>query len=209
MRLRLSQSRQKKIIRAHLQEGLHRNEIARTKKEGGSTVSREIERFENEVEKNGIEQASENYGVSQIVQELHEIAVLKKEKKLTNEDLSDGAGVASTLKRLKVEPTIVEQFVKEVLFRVKEKDYSASRIVDDCAEIGRLESKYEIPFEQLKRKYDTMGSQIDRRREEASELRKEIEDKRKEYANLVDEYDVTKKELDEFTETKKVLLERG
>jgi len=51
---------------------------------GSGTVSREIEKFKNEINSRGLLQATEEYGVNQIVEELHGLSIILKENKITD-----------------------------------------------------------------------------------------------------------------------------
>jgi len=72
------------IIDCYFHEYSSRDRIARKVHKGSGTVSREIEKFKNEINSRGLLQATEEYGVNQIVEELHGLSIELKENKITD-----------------------------------------------------------------------------------------------------------------------------
>lgn len=196
------------IMTGHF-NGLNRDRIAKKVRKGPSTVSREIEKFKNEVNSRGLQRAAEAYGVSQIVNELHTLSVELAENKVTVAEATEGAAVASKLKTLQVDHGEIPLFITNVYNRSTEKGYSPSDIVADCATLRNLESTYNGTFEEIKKKYEEMGSKINGLREEARRLETENVQAEKNNAELWEQYNIDKTGLKQFKDTKDALTRLG
>jgi len=186
-----------------------RDRIARKVHKGSGTVSREIEKFENEVNSRGLLQAAEVYGVSQIVSELHELSIELKKNNLTATEAKQGVAVAAKLKLLQVEPDEIEPFIANVYSRSTAKGYSPSDIVDHCESLKNLEDTYHGTFEEIKNRFEGMGSKIDSLSEDVKRLNLEKNQAEKSSAELWEQYDIDKKGLEKFNETKHALKQLG
>ena len=186
-----------------------RDRIAKKVHKGSGTVSREIEKFENEVNSRGLLQAAEVYGVSQIVSELHELSIELKNNNLTATEAKQGVAVAAKLKLMQIEPDEIEQFITNVYSRSTTKGYSPSDIVDHCEALQNLEDTYHGTFEEIKKRFEGMGSKIDSLNEDVKKLNLEKNQVEKSSAELWEQYDGEKKDLEKFNETKHALKQLG
>src|SRR3972149_7175798 len=189
--------------------GYSRDRIANKVRRGSSTVSREIEKYKIEVNSRGLHQAAEAYGVSQIVDELHDLSVELAKNKLSALEAKRGVVVADKLMLLQVEPDGVESFITNVYSRSTSKGYSPSDIVDQCSDLQSLETTYKATFEEIKKSYETMGSKINSLREEVKQLQTEKGEAEKKNAGLWEQNEVDRKDLELFNKTKNTLKQFG
>lgn len=199
----------KRAIIAERFSGKKQEQIAKKLHIGKTTVNREIEKFEEEIDSKGLQRAAEEYGVSQIVNTLYDLSVALDRNKITATEAIAGAAVAAKLKLLQKEPEDIEPFITSVYQRSKEKGYSPAQIIEDCIALQSLEDKYNGTFEQIKKTFEEMGSKLDSLRSEASNLRKEIDHAKKEQAELWAQSEIDKQGLKQFNTTKEELARLG
>ena len=196
------------IMDAHF-HGATRDHIASKTRKARSTVSREIENFKNEVDSKGLRGAAEEYGLSQIVEELHGLSVELKKNKITALEAKQGADVAGKMKLLQISADTLSPFITNVYNRSKEKNYAPSNIVDQCATIAEIELQYELTFQEVKTQFETMGSKLAEMKDEKKKLEKDLSEFKRSNANLWHQYDVDKKDLEQFRNTREDLAQAG
>lgn len=186
--------------------------MAKIIREAPVTVSREIDKFEQRVEEVKLQKAAEEYQVSELVEELHSIAVLKTRDRLTNEDLASGCRIAAIFKKNNIDLTEAEGFAREVFNRSRAKNYPVDEIIVQCSELNKLEESYG-PFDELKVEWNDIGKNIGSRREESESLKVEVRDLKKkgddaqrELSEVLEQNSVTKKDIEDYRAKKKNLL---
>jgi chromosome segregation ATPase len=204
----ISPAKRNEIIAAYL-AGYAEPEVARKTKEEARVVKREITSFEKFWNKKGIWAAAEEFDVTETVAQLHQVTEAMLERKLSPTDMADGAGVALALKAAGQEGEAALRFVRDVLQRSKAKELTAAKVVEDCSEIERLEQKYGKGFDLIRQEYDMMVTRVPVLKTQQQKLSKQCEEKRKELADLFEEHDTAKKDLEQFVETRRALSSAG
>ena len=204
----ISPARRREIIGSYL-GGCTEPEVAKRTKEEARVVKGEIASFEKFWNKKGIWAAAEEFDVTETVAELHQVAEAMLERKLSPTDMADGAVVALALKEAGLEGEGALKFVREVLQRSRAKKLTAAKVLEDCAEIGRLEQKYGKGFDFIRQEYGMMVSRVPVLKEQQQKLSKQCEEKREELADLFEKHDTAKADLEEFAETRTALSSAG
>lgn len=196
------------IIRKYF-SGVTRDDNARKVGRGTGTINRIVDKFEDEVESQGLEKVAEAYNVSTIVRELRELSIELKKENISISDAKTGAKIGSKLLKLEVDPDQIPQFIDQVYRRSTAEGYSVSNIVDDCSKIRNLESKYGGNFEEIKQKFEDMGSRIEDCKKKIGDLTQEIKEKEEHRGDLWDKYECEEKDLEQFKSTSESLAQLG
>lgn len=204
----ISTQEKRAIISAYFQVP-NRDDVAKRVHRGGGTVTREVNEFKKEAKSKGWKSAAEEYGVSQIIEELHELSVIVNKNNIAPVEAIDGAKIAAALKPMNIDLSNLNQFINQVYTRSKEKEYQASDIVDDCEKIQNLEYDYELSYEEIVEKFEEMGSKISSQREEIIKLNKNIVEAKKRNVNLYDKYVTDKESLENYKNTNDALTKLG
>lgn len=204
----ISPARRREIIGSYL-GGCTEPGVAKRTKEKARVVKGEIASFEKFWNKKGIWAAAEEFDVTETVAELHQVAEAMLERKLSPTEMADGAGVALALKKAGLEGEAALNFVRDVLQRSKDKELTAAKVAENCAEIERLEQKYGKGFDLIRQEYGMMVSRVPVLKEQQQKLSKQCEEKRKELANLFEEHDTAKKDLEQFVKMRTALSSAG
>lgn len=196
------------IISDHFQ-GSSNEKIADRVHRGTGTVSREIGKFKKETKSKGLETAAEEYGVSQIVEELHELSVIVNKNNMAPIEAIVGAKIAANLKHMNIDLNKINQFIEQVHNRSIEKKYSPTNIIDDCITIQALERKYGNTFDEIKKQFDNMGSRLNELRKEIQEQNIKNEETKMRYINLFDKYETDQESLEQHKNMKNELTKYG
>jgi hypothetical protein len=191
----------------HLQ-GYGRNEVAKKSRESRATVTREIDRFEEQIEESGIRKAAEEYGVSQLIENLIEIAQIRKANSLDISDFVEGAKIAKTFRETKIDAAEASRLISEIWQRTESRGYTVNTIVDDCAELNHLESEYGR-FDNLKAEYDRIGSTMTQLQQEVATLKEHRDTEKTALHNTLKENNTTREEIVRFTKTSEALSTHG
>ena len=113
----LSPATKRKVLNLLFSHG-RREVVRRMKKEapsisGGTVTSIESE-FEEDVHRKGLERASEEWKVSDIVEPLKEYGRYAAENKISITDMLPGAHIAKSLRKMGVDPSEADEFVEEL-----------------------------------------------------------------------------------------------
>lgn len=196
---RLSRPRRNEIIQRHL-EGLSRNKIEQELGESRGTVSRELDRFAHVFNERGWEAAGGEYHVVEKLKDLIEIAQLSQERKLSLEQLVDGADVAEAMKLGGInEAQKAVKFVDSVLSKGHDSGYDAAKLIASCVELNRLTEKYG-PLDKVKLDWKTTKDQLDESKQQLEKVEGSLKEARNNLATLHAKYSVDEQELGAFAE---------
>lgn len=168
-----------------------------------------VSEFKGMVERDGLDDATEEFGVSQEIQELRDVAELKHTNKIGLPEMIEGARIATKLRELHIDPESLIPILDQVYRRAKQKGYNGADIVDQCQEISELESKYKTNVDVLIQKFENIGSKLPAEERKLKGLTKEVQSLEIKKLDLWQQHSVAEQELSDYITMKKELRSLG
>jgi len=203
---RLSPARRNAIVEAYL-KGYEKAEIA-FEGEPVSTVSREIVRFEQDVQSSGIKRAAEMYELSDLVDELHETSRVLKTNSITASEVKPASQVIRILRKLDLAPDTVEPFMSGVVAFASTRSYDPSQLLTHCLRLAELERDHG-DIEATLNEHQTIGEQVAEMGAGLKNMRREEERVGKRLSSLLERHEFSEAELGHFSGIRQELISLG
>ena len=168
-----------------------------------------VKEFDSEVAKKGLDATSKEYGISGIVNELSEIARVKRESGVEYSSIIEGTRIAGALKKFGAGLPEFEQFLDSVYARSLEKGYTPNEIISQSSKLQALEKKHGMKFDELRTNFDELGKSLAAKKKEKSDLESEIAQISKKKTDMLARFSLDEQKVQDYASTKEQLAGFG